>query len=197
MGGPGSGSWSRWGRQTTIEETKRLDIRCMSIKPGYAGSYSWSAGGEPAGSIGYRVEADSLVLDYRVKINGEWESIEEPIWLDRTACNYGGARPWMLCPCCGRRVAVLALHGSRFVCRHCHKRPYGSQQEGRLDRLYRKARKIRRKLGATGNLTEPVWRKPKGMHWRTFERLMQKEQAANGAASEELYSKLCALRSHL
>ena len=185
MGGPGSGTWSRWDRQTTIEETKRLDIRHLqdSIRLGYAGRYTWSAGGSPAGSIDYRVEHDRLVLDYRVRVHGgEWESIEEPVQLSRTPCNYGGERLWFLCPACSKRVAVLASHGKRFVCRHCHKLPYGSQQDGYMERMQRKARKVRKKLGATNNLTESIWRKPKGMHQKTFDRLRQEEQAANHAA---------------
>lgn len=182
MGGPGSGGARYQNRQTTIEETPRLDIRCLYrqglLTPGYAGRYTWSAGDIPAGSINYRVEQDWLILDYRVRVQGdEWESIKEPVRLDRTPCHYGGERLWFLCPACSKRVAVLASHGKRFVCRHCHKMYYGSQQEGYMDRLIRKVRKIRKRLGATDDLTELVWIKPKGMHQKTFDRLIQEEQA--------------------
>jgi ribosomal protein S27AE len=105
------------------------------------------------------------------------------VQLSRSPCHYGGERVWFLCPDCDKRVAVLALHGSRFVCRHCHKRPYGSQQEGYVDRMQRKARKVRKRLGATDNLMESIWRKPKGMHQKTFDRLRREEQAANHAAT--------------
>ena len=40
-----------------------------------------------------------------------------------------------------------------------------------LDRASRKARKLRRKLGDDGGLGDPIWKKPRGMHWRTFEAL--------------------------
>jgi hypothetical protein len=45
--------------------------------------------------------------------------------------------------------------------------------------MMRKARKIRQRLGASNNLFEPVWEKPKGMHWKTFERLRDREGVAN------------------
>jgi hypothetical protein len=45
--------------------------------------------------------------------------------------------------------------------------------------MMRKARKIRERLGASNNLFEPVWEKPKGMHWKTFERLQERERTAN------------------
>jgi hypothetical protein len=35
----------------------------------------------------------------------------------------------------------------------------------------RKERRIRAKLGMGPNLTVPITSKPKGMHWRTFQRL--------------------------
>jgi hypothetical protein len=45
--------------------------------------------------------------------------------------------------------------------------------------MMRKARKIRERLGASTNLFQPVWEKPKGMHWDTFERMQVKERIAN------------------
>jgi len=185
-GGPGSGSWSRWGTKTTTEEVHRVDIRYMHqqgfLRPGYSGMLTWSCGDRETGKIGYWVEADRLVLIYRANIGGEWESIEEPVWFDRTPCNYGGERLWLLCSACSRRSAVLYGHGPRFLCRHCCGLPYGSQQEGYMDRMQRKARKVRKRLDADENLLESVWQKPKGMHQKTFDRLRQQEKAANHAA---------------
>ena len=54
----------------------------------------------------------------------------------------------------------------------------------------RKARKIRARLGADGNLMEPVWRKLKGMHQKTFDRLVREEERANMAASMAIDSYL-------
>lgn len=66
MGSLGSGNWHRWGKKTTTEEVHRVDIRYMYkqglLRPGYTGCLSWSRGGEPIGSIRYRVEPERLVL---------------------------------------------------------------------------------------------------------------------------------------
>jgi hypothetical protein len=46
------------------------------------------------------------------------------------------------------------------------------------DRTARQADKIRKKLGwEPGILNGRGWKKPKGMHWRTFERLTAKHNA--------------------
>ena len=189
MGGIGSGSWYRWNTKTTTEEVHRVDIRYMQ-KMGLlkwldsSGTLSWSNGEEQTGSVRYRLEQDCLILMYRHRHQGEeWEDAEESVWLDRTPCNYGGVRFWFLCPQCGKRVAVIYGAGSRFLCRHCYDLPYGSQNESNTDRMMRKARKIRRLLNASVDLTEPIWDKPKYMHWSSFNALVEKERLANAEST--------------
>lgn len=141
---------------------------------------SWSRGDEQTGSICYRMEADRMILNYRHRpYGGEWEPVEQAISFDRTPCNYGGHRTWFLCPRCWKRVVVLYGAGKYFFCRRCYDLAYGSQQEGEVDRLMRKARKIRRRLGASNDLTEPIWFKPKNMHQNTFDRLRREADHAN------------------
>ncbi len=54
----------------------------------------------------------------------------------------------------------------------------------------RKARKVRRRLGASDDLFEPIWEKPKGMHWRTFRRLQATEEWANNESTIAIAEKL-------
>jgi hypothetical protein len=175
MGGYGSGRWYSWGGKTTTESQHRIDIRWLKkqgyVRPGNIGSLSWSRGQERTGSIGYRMEAHRMILNYRHRPHGgEWEEVEEVVNFDRTPCNYGGHRTWFLCPRCRRRVIVLYGAGKYFLCRHCHGLAYASQQESVTDRSARKERKIRERLGGS-NLFEPFPEKPKGMHWKTYQRL--------------------------
>ena len=184
MGGYGSGRWYSWGGKTTTESQHRIDIRWLKkqgyLRPGTTGSVLWSYRDEQTGSIRYRMESDRMVLLYRHRPrDGEWEPVEQEVSFNRTPCNYGGYRTWFFCPRCWKRVAVLYGAGKYFFCRHCYNLTYGSQQEGRSDRLMRKARKIRKRLGASNNLMEPILFKPKNKHQKTFDRLRREADHAN------------------
>ena len=186
MGGYGSGSWYRWNSKRTTESQKRIDIRLLK-KWGHfkddsmtIGRWTWSRNGKETGSVGYRVDSERMILNYRHRPRGgEWEPVEQHILLDRTPCNYGGYRFWFLCPHCYRRVAVLYGAGKYFLCRHCHGLTYSSQQENLADRLMRKSRKIRKRLGGGNNLFAPFPFKPKNMHWETYHRLRDQAEKAN------------------
>jgi hypothetical protein len=82
-------------------------------------------------------------------------------------------RPWIICPGagCGRRVVILYGPGRYFLCRHCYDLAYESQRENGVTRALRRAQTIRERLGGSANMTKPFPDKPKGMHWRTYERL--------------------------
>ena len=159
------------------ESYRRLDIRYLHknnlLRPGYSFTFSWSRGGENTGNIAIKVEFGYLMLIYRYQGAGaEWQDVEERVTLDRTRCNYGGERPWFVCPGCGRRVAVLACVWGYFRCRTCQRLKYWSQLETDRDRAQRKVKKLRERLG------EKEWLKPKGMHQKTFDRLWAKHNEA-------------------
>lgn len=96
----------------------------------------------------------------------------------------GGERHWLLCPArgCGRRVAVL-YGGAIFACRHCYRLAYPPQREKPGDRAARRADRIRDKMGWPGGILEGGdWGKPKGMHWRTYERFCREHDALSDRA---------------
>lgn len=95
------------------------------------------------------------------------------IRLTMTAAGFGGSRTWFLCPQCARRCGILYCNPARgWVCRICCKGRYASEVEAPIDRLYRKARKLRCRLGQPDpNLFLPFPGKPNGMHWSTYLRL--------------------------
>ena len=86
--------------------------------------------------------------------------------LDETPCNFGGHRPWFRCPQCGRRCALVyfAAPGGHYAGRKCLQLSYLSEAEDVTGRLWRKQSKLESRLGPDGE-------KPKGMHWRTWERI--------------------------
>lgn len=196
MGGIGSGDWCRWDSKATIEDGLKIDIFYLRKQgvlkhSGATGNLSWSRDGKEQGVISFGVGTDRLVLMYsHSKYGGERQEVKETIMFDRTSCNYGGERVWFLCPECEKRVAVLYCASGRFLCRHCNNLPYTSQNETHMDRMRRKAGKIRHNLGASQDLTVPVWEKPKGMHWKTFNRLLREEKKANEASVFAMAKKL-------
>jgi hypothetical protein len=183
VGGVGSGSWYRFDKKTTTGECHSLDVRYLHreglLKPGNWFSLRWSRAGRETGSIRGAIEGsarpEKVILLYRHRRgpSGEWEDVSEPVLLFWTACNFGGERPWFICPGagCGRRVAILYGPGRYFLCRHCYDLSYQSQRDNAMYRALHKAQFIRERLGGSANMTEPFPEKPKGMHWKTYERL--------------------------
>ena len=182
MGGYGSGRRYRYGAKETTDSLKSLDVNWLNrngnLMPGCWSSISWSWGEKPTGSIGIRAEEGLLVLDYKWHSSGdEWENVTESVLLSQTPCNYGGQRPWFICPGvrngipCQRRVAKLYGAGKYFLCRYCYDLAYQSQRESKPDRFLYKAQNIRVRLGGSADIGKPFPSKPKGMHWNIYLRL--------------------------
>lgn len=176
MGGLGSGTWHRFDKQETIEELKLIDIRFLK-KIGILNSYrsgqlSWSINSQPSGTVGYSCTPDFIKLkfNYRRSSFSEWLPVEQCVYFDKTLCNYGGERYWLLCPNCNRRVGILCAAGKLFLCRYCYKVPYESQNESRSDRIITQKHKLGKRIFAEYSMGRG-WGKKKGMHQKTFERL--------------------------
>lgn len=190
MGGYGSGQWYRWNTKATVETCRQLDVNRWNreglLRPGQWFSWVWKDDeGREKASIGVRTLPGAVELSYTLNPRSKNpEEIRYQVPLTWTPCNYGGERPWFVCPGvvngreCYRRVGKLYLGGKYFLCRHCYNLAYESQREDRATRLMHKAQKIRRRLGGHSGLTYPFPVKPKGMHWRTYERLWREAREA-------------------
>ena len=167
--GAGRPGWKRKAASSlpfNIHEVTRRGL----LSPGTAFKWTWTNGdGERLGSVYVRVSSnpEKVTLYYQWSANGGLpQSMEYPIWIERTACFYGGNRPWFLCPSCGRRCGVLYFSGrgaGLYKCRDCARVTYTSQCQDAVDRSWIKQRKIEARL-ADGD-------RPKGMHLTTYERL--------------------------
>jgi hypothetical protein len=149
------------------------------LKPGHSFGWNWTRNGNTLASINIKVGTDSVTLDYRNRRHGgEWQAMNYPVRLTWTDCHYGGQRAWWLCPAvgCGRRVAVL-FGGAVFACRHCQRLAYRSQNETPGSRAYRRANKLRHRLGWVPGVIHGAGDKPKGMHWQTFWRMQASHDA--------------------
>lgn len=95
------------------------------------------------------------------------ELVEGVAHLAWTPCNFGGSRPWFVCPGegCGRRVAILyGPEPGQLLCRHCRDLTYESQRTWYLGRAEWRTEMARSRLAPDGG-------RPKGMHHTTYVRL--------------------------
>lgn len=173
----------RPGWRLKAEHVQRIDVRrwhrAGTLRAGYAGTWAWHVGDEPAGSIGYSAQEGGVTLQYSCDGNATTQRIV----LDRTRCHFGGSRSWFVCPRCSARVAVLYLRGGRFACRRCQRVSYASQSEDHCARTWRKQARLEARLGKH-------WRRPKGMHRATHERLLDVIMACEDARYASLAGHL-------
>ncbi len=186
MGGAGSGLSEFYGARPIVEDTLSLDVRELKrrgcLKPGGSWTWSWSADGEPLGAIGIAAFHDSLILGHTWGRQGESSETKcYAIALVWTRCHFGGERPWFLCPMpgCQRRVAILYA-GERFACRHCRNLAYDSQRRPSYWRAGERANKIRKRLGWPYGIFTERGSRPKGMHEKTYRRLLAEYDALAG-----------------
>lgn len=183
MGGRGSGRRHYYGAGETTEDYRTLDVRRLQreglLEPGRNFLWQWSVENKTIASINVTVEHNRLILDYRHRSgNEEWQKKHYPINLSWTPCHFGSSRAWFICPAagCSKRVAIL-YGGSIFACRQCYQLVYPSQRESTDDRSARRADKIRKRFDWELGILNGNGERPKGMHQRTYERLIRKHDA--------------------
>lgn len=179
MGGIGSGRYPRLGSKSkhlvADQEVLRLDIREL-YKDGFfncdaRGTITWFRYGREAGGIRTYFDPCLTVLRLDYEFGCPPLPVRESVGLTFTACNFGGDRPWFLCPACGRRCAVLWGRG-RFLCRQCQRVAYASQNESASSRAIRRIHEIRRKLKV--DIAVPVTSigRPRYMRYDRFRSLL-------------------------
>jgi len=163
----------RPGWRGKVESLLHIDVRQWASRgllvPDQFFGWHWSRDGEEIASIGIQVNSpDSLTLKYTHTPDGEAsrQSISEAIPLVYTPCHYGGRRIWFSCPHCRRRVAKLYLLRGHWYCRKSLTVAYSSQSLDVIQRMHRCIGKLESKLGENGE-------KPKGMHWSTYNRILE------------------------
>jgi hypothetical protein len=173
MGGYGSG---RHSNNPAASQVKRVDIRYMRkqglLKPAAKGLLSWTSDDKPTENVGYRIQGNTLFLDYNVSArSGEWDTVCLTVPMVSTPCRYGGRRYYFRCPDqnCNRRCEVLYSKSKYFLCRKCCRYLYSSQLDDRIDRRRDARAKVGKQIFENFDGTLG-WLKKKGMHQKTFDR---------------------------
>ncbi|ACT58324.1 hypothetical protein [Hirschia baltica] len=170
MGGLGSGNNNRWANKT--DELHKLDL--ATFKKGWfaryrSGAVTWTRGDQKTGSINYHLSPSSMRLSYAYGSGDNKQTIDERFELAFTPQHFGNERMWIVCKSCQRRCRVL--YGAKlFRCRKCYELTYPSQYEFiRIPNLST-AETLKDKLGGEAGFVYPFPNKPKGMHWKTYQR---------------------------
>ncbi len=181
MGGWGSGRQCRSDSKRLAEEAMPLDIRLIKRKnlliPGARLNIEWSKGGIVQSSIKALIYEDYLTLQYTYN---KTENVSQKIYFTYTPCNYGEKRVWFSCPFCGKRCAVIYSGGKHFACRACCDLTYAICNKHPRDRPLIKANKLRKIIGASPGMVNPLPEKPKGMHQKTWTRIKYEIQYLEG-----------------
>ncbi len=111
------------------------------------------------------------------------EAIRYKIQIDTSIPNYGGKRYWFICPKCNRKVAFLYLRKT-FLCRHCNKLTYKTQQVGYSNRMSIKSQKYKNRVMKNDN-------KKRWVHWKTFYNTMDKADYYEDLSYINFYKKIC------
>jgi hypothetical protein len=158
-----------YGRRT-VEQTRSVDIRDLR-KAAYLGppSGNWLAARNRLFRQGIRLRHWN---DAAISLDGQTLAVTWVRW------HFSGSRPFFLCRC-GRKVLQLfAPRGHSWRCRQCYNLSYASRQVSLRYRLILKGQKVRERLGGDLGVANPFPSKPKGMHWRRYERLRTRHDEA-------------------
>ncbi|GCB03892.1 hypothetical protein [Ralstonia sp. SET104] len=151
------------------------------LRAGLAYGWQWKGDtGKVTASIDVRTDHGGLTVSYTT--NGE--DVEQRIGIVTTRCNYGGGRPWFVCPYCHKRRALLYLV-RQVACRTCFHMTYPSQCEDAIGRLWRKQTKIEARLHSGKRMQE-----------RTRERLIDELCRIEDVKDGVLYEQIARLLRH-
>ena len=200
MGGRGSGRRNSYCGKPETNDSMPLDIRKITRKgllvPGYSFGWQWTVNERQVAGINIRVDYDhGMALSYRIKSTGE--VVEQQVQTQTSPCHLGGQRHWFTCPRCSKRVAVLYAAGRYFACRQCGGLGYATQKQGIGDRASTHAEKLRKRLAWEAGSLNGDGGKPKGMHWKTYQRLKNHHDALVQISLRDIGRKLGCLHKLL
>ena len=123
-------------------------------------------------SIRWSKIARMTIERYRIQLNFWRQATTQYVRVSWTKVHLGGARPWMHCPHCEKRVAKLYAGLGGYFCRACvGSPPYATQRLSAQGRAHFQACKLRLRLDGEAQLSTPFPERPRHMHHRTYDRL--------------------------
>jgi hypothetical protein len=123
-------------------------------------------------SAGLRWPALRRIISSRYWLELEGLNTTQRLRVSWTRCHLGGWRPWMHCPYCEVRKAILLRGFGGYCCRSCIGNPmYASQAKSSHGRRHFEICKLRLQLNGMASPIEPFPDRPRGMHSKRYDRL--------------------------
>lgn len=200
MGGIGSGR-REYATTPTVGQCRTLDADQLTEYVDASGFIDWQWDEdttirmylEKDGAADY---VDALRFVYTTRPNtDDATEYEYRVQIEYTEPNFGGVRPWFLCPECRerRRKLYLPPRAELFACRECYDLGYQSSRSSGndLERAEQRYRKAFAKADAESRQPHPnnmpfTPERPKGMHHDTFEDLCDEVKAARDEWHEQM-----------
>jgi hypothetical protein len=188
MGGIGSG---RQQQHPSITSFLQLDVRQLqrqgSLEPSVVGSCQWTKNGRVLARAFLSTKLSNLMIRYQAwDLRGESTEKTFVAAIVRTECHFGGSRPWLACPTCNRRTAILYGGDGRLCCRLCRRATYPIQMVPPVGRPLARAQRLRLQLGGTVDLDTAFPQKPKGMHSFTYTKLAIRALVAESQSNQAI-----------
>lgn len=189
MGGSNSGGHN-WKGRLTVEEVPSLHIQSL-LK---------------AGALQFRVEGK---LDFK---NGEafpfavsesgLVTVEFPCAVQHFNCtleprHFGGRQAYFVCPRCRSLRTSLYIRSQFFLCRRCLRLKYRSQRSRAGDRALNRGRKAQTDLGWSNAQIGDIPPRPKYMRRNTYQKLIDRIEAAERVHDELFLSSARRFMSRL
>jgi Family of unknown function (DUF5681) len=187
---------ARRRQRVRLQDGLKLDlnrlIRQHVMRPGanQLSTIRWSYRHTDKEIASGRITAE-MTQELRGRFRIELGDLDQWIELVAVARPYGGRQWYFLCPRTERRASVLwKPPGARsFACRQAWGRQvaYGSQFQSPYQRASSAAQGIRYRLGEKEDVSPP---RPKGMHRRTYEKIMRRYEAHETVIYQDLVAAL-------
>lgn len=187
---------ARWRERVRLQDGLKLNLNTL-LRDGFGKTGEWRQRTIQWSYVGTGevIASGSLEMDLQSDDGARavlrLGRLEQFIRLRREPRRFGGGQWYFVCPSTGQLASVLWYppRASKFSSRQTWGRrvAYGSQFQAPHDRALTRAQDIRTRLGGPeyaaliDGLSPP---KPKGMRWRTYDRLIAKSEA---------YERICNL----
>ena len=200
MGGWGSGR-EEYATTPAVGECRSIDmddLKEITEHVDAEGELYWGGKEDPDSWLRWRTEGETtvngetrpervrLIYTFTYKRGGreqEKTQVNYTAPVDYTEPNYGGVRPWFVCPECDTRRRKLYLPprqgNTRYLCRECYDLGYRSSRTSGdpVERAEQRYRKAFAKADAENRCPHPNNApfspdRPKGMHHDTFQDLV-------------------------